>query len=421
MCRHLLGDDSDEDHVRLLTGRGLEYDMCCQACDKGADQGHPVDLLVACEGCVSRCAETDWSIVGWRGTPGIGQRPEPFDTTVRETPLPVDVVDFVPVADSGLAWLLLDRDGRIGRFDADTGIWTVLAETSVPAEPDHEPWAGHELRRRLHAGADGRFVAVVNDFGRHGQVLDLRSGAVTLVLNGGDHRPDTVPLSLAMLEYQGRVMVMHRTAWNRLDISDAATGELLTAREPTSYTNGGPRPEHYLDYFHGALCLSPTGRYVLDDGWVWSPVGIPHVWSVHRWLEDNVWESEDGRSLRGLAQRAYYWNNPMCWLDDQRLVVAGIGGDEEAMLAGVRVFDAETGRETAAFAGPTGALFADGRRLYAAAATGLEVWDPATGERTGAVPGFVPTRHHPRAGELASADGLVLRRWRTPCEPTLAS
>lgn len=418
MCRHLLGDGSDDDHVRLLTGHRTDYDMCCQDCAKAADSGQPVDLLVACEGCVARCAESDWSIIGWRGAPGIEQRPEPLDATVLETPLPVEAVDFVPLGTGGSVWLLLDGVGRIGRFDADAGTWTVLAEASVPAEPGHEPWAGHELRKRLHAGPDGRFVAVVNDFGHHGQVLDLRTGAVTLVLNGGDYHPETVPFSLAMLEHQGRTLVMHRTAWNRLDVSDAATGELLTSRAPTSYTHGEQRPEHYLDYFHGALCLSPSGRYVLDDGWVWHPVGMPHVWSVQRWLADNVWESEAGPSLHWLAQRAYYWNNPMCWLDDQRLVITGIGGDEEAMLAGVRVFDAETGRETAAFAGPTGALFADGRRLYAAAAAGLEMWDPATGERTGAVPGFVPARHHRSTGELACADGRVLRRWRTPGGPT---
>ncbi len=420
MCRHLLGEDSDEEHVRLLTGRGLEFDMCCPACDKAVGQGEQLDLAAACEGCFARCVESDWSILGWRGTPGVSERREPVDTAVRETALPVDVADLVPVEGAGSVWLLLDRDGRIGRFSADTGSWDVLAETSVPAEPGHEPWAGHELRRRLHAGPGGRFVAVVNDFGRHGQVLDLLTGAVTLVLDGGDYHPDTVPFSLAMLEHQGRTLVMHRTAWNRLDISDAATGELLTAREPTSYTNGEPRPEHYLDYFHGALCLSPAGRYVLDDGWVWAPVGTPQVWSVRRWLEDDVWESEDGPSLHWLAQRAYYWNNPMCWLDDQRLAIAGIGGDEQAILAGVRIFDAETGRETGAFVGPTGALFADGRRLYAAAPEGLEVWDPATGERTGTVPGFVPTRHHRSAGELASAVGRVLRRWRTPLGPPAA-
>jgi hypothetical protein len=82
------------------------------------------------------------------------------------------------------------------------------------------------------------------------------------------------------------------------------------------------------------------------------------------------------------------------------------------MLAGVRLFDAPTGTELASFAGPTGALFADRGRLYAATPDGLDVWDPFTGERTGTVPGFVPTAHHPGAGELA-ARRRVLRIWRT--------
>ncbi|GAA2668304.1 hypothetical protein Apa02nite_011840 [Actinoplanes palleronii] len=38
-----------------------------------------------------------------------------------------------------------------------------------------------------------------------------------------------------------------RTAGNRLDVSDVATGELLTAGEQD------------LDYFHGELHLSPGG------------------------------------------------------------------------------------------------------------------------------------------------------------------
>ncbi|WP_230686898.1 WD40 repeat domain-containing protein [Catellatospora vulcania] len=413
MCRHLVGDDAEAAHVRLLTGHGLEFDMCCPACGEAVAEGRPVELLIACDGCVARCADSDGHLRAWRGTPGIAERPGPLDPTVRETPLPVDAVDFAPVDAADSVWLLLDRDGWIGRFAADTRDWTVLARSTVPAEPEHEPWAGHELRRRLHTYGDGRFAAVVNDFGRHGQVLDLRTGAVTLTLDGGDHRPDTVPFSLAMFERNDRTLVIHRSDWNRLDVSDAATGELLTARAAEPYRQSEPLPEHYLDYFHGGLALSPGGELLLDDGWVWSPFGVPCVWSVDRWLDVNIWESEDGPSLLGLAQRDYYWNRPMCWLDDRRVALSGIGSDERAMLAGIRVFDAVTGRQVSAFAGPDGELFADGTRLYAAGAAGLEVWDPVTGERTGVVPGFAPTRHHRGTGELACLGGSVLRRWRT--------
>jgi hypothetical protein len=417
MCRHLLGSEGEE-HVRLLTGRGLEFDVCCAACDRAALDGRPPELLVACEGCVARCTSEDWELLAWRGEPGILARPEPFDTTVAEVPLPVPTADLVPLtAGSRPLWLLLAEDGRIGRFDADSGEWDLLARATVPDEPGHQPWAGHRMRQRLHAGPLGDFAAVVNDYGQHGQVVDLRTGSVTLTLHGGSYHPETVPFSLAFARHQGRTVVIHRTDWNRLDASDAASGELLTRREPTSYRHGEPRPAHYLDYFHGALRLSPGGRWIADDGWVWHPVGMPTVWDAQSWLNGNVWESEDGPSQHLLCQRGYYWDTPMCWTGENLLAVSGIGSDDEAMLQGVRIFDVSTGAEAAAFAGPAGALFAAEDRLYSAAPDGLEVWDPRTGERTGTVPGFVPTSYHPGADELAGISGGVLRRWAIPRTP----
>jgi hypothetical protein len=413
MCRHLLGTEGD-DHVRLLAGRGLHFDLCCVDCDRRAQGGSPPELVQACEGCVARCTDDEWALVAWRGEPGIPARPERFDTTVADVPLPVAAAGLAPVAaGSRPVWLLLADDGQIGRLDAGSGEWHPLARATVPAEPGHEPWAGRRLRRRLYADPAGDFAAVVNDYGHHGQVIDLRTGEVTLSLHGGGYHPDTVPFSLAFARHQGRAVVIHRTNWNRLDISDAATGELLTRREQASGRPGEP-PEHYLDYFHGALHLSPGGRWVADDGWVWHPVGVPMVWDAHRWLQDYAWEPEDGPTRRALCQRAYHWDTPMCWTGEDLLVISGIGSDDEAMLAGVRIFDVAAGAQVAAFAGPAGPLFAATGRLYSAAPDGLEVWDPLTGERTGVIPGFVPASHHPAAGELAGISGGILRRWAIP-------
>jgi hypothetical protein len=404
LCPDLIGTQ-DGEHVRLLTGHGLDADLCCRDCDRAAQGGAPVDLVVACEGCVGRCTDQWWKVVGWRGEPGIGVRPEPFDPTVTETPLPVAVADAAAVAaEAGSVWLLLAQDGRIGRFDADTGAWDVLARTSVPDETERDPWMGHRVRPRLHTDAHGRYAAVVNDFGRHGQILDLAGGAVTATLDGGDEDSETVPFSAAFTDLDGRPTLIHRSDWNRLDATDAATGQLLTDREP--------RPDHYLDYFHGRLFVSPGGRRIADDGWFWHPIGIPVVWDLRAWLSGNVWESEDGPTRLELCQRNYHWNAPMCWLDDERVAVSGIGGDDEAMLAGVRVFNAVSGVELATFPGPRGELFSDRARLYAAAPTGLEVWDPVTGERTGAIPGFVPSVHHTGSGELAELEAKTLWRWR---------
>jgi hypothetical protein len=83
-------------------------------------------------------------------------------------------------------------------------------------------------------------------------------------------------------------------------------------------------------------------------------------------------------------------------------------------VPGVRIFKPHDGVELATFAGPRGALTSDGQWLYSSAPDGLAIWDPDTGERTGTVLGFVPTRHHRGSRELVAVEGRHLVRWRCP-------
>jgi hypothetical protein len=412
VCPHLVAAEEHLDHVRVLTGRGLDYDLACPACDT-ADE--PVSLVTVCEGCVERLDdEAEYgSLTGWRGQPGIGERPEPVDPTVWEWRLPAfhQVIGLAPGV--GGAWLALTADGKILVLEpAGEGCTVVAAKTLIP-EPDHEPWLKKPLTPRLHASPCGRFAAVVNDYGRYGRVVDLqRGGATTMMLDSGDYRTNIVPFSFVFARHDDRTVVVHRTEWNRLDVSDAETGRLLTDRTHEQMPDK-ERPPHYLDYFRGRLHLSPDGRWLADDGWVWAPVGLPCSWSLERWLDGNVWESEDGPSWSRLCQRAYRWDSPMCFVGDTLLAISGIGYDDIAMLDGVEIYSVVSEDQVGVFAGPTGQLFADRTRLYAAAAGGLEIWDPVTGHRTGSVPGFMPTCHHRAAGQLAEVRDGVLRRWST--------
>jgi hypothetical protein len=289
-------------------------------------------------------------------------------------------------------------------------------------EPDDDPWDGHELRRHLHASSDGSFAAVVNDYGRFGEVFDLRTGAVTMALDNQGEEPETVPFSLAFARSRGRDVVIHRTGWNRLDVSDPATGTLLTERPTPTQTESERSPEHYLDYFHGAVRVSPDGQQVVDDGWVWHPIGFPTVWSLERWITDNVWESEDGPTRIELCDREYYWNRPVIWIDSVRVAVEGIGGSDTTMRPGARIFDTsrralqpgwrmETPAEMLAFEGPAGLFFSDGDSLFSSAESGLSKWDLEKGSLIEELPGFSPTHHHRGAGQfLQLVDGLV-RVW----------
>lgn len=352
---------------------------------------------------------------------------------LRTTTLPRELGIVLDIAPFGVGrastWLLLAEDGTLARLDADTGDWSRVSSTSVPAEPDREPWMGQVPRCRLHASLDGRFAAVVNDYGRHGQIIDLRSGAVTATLDGGDYHPETVPFSLVFAQIQGRMAAIHRTRWNRLDLIDAATGASLSERSPTSYSDGEERPAHYLDYFHGGLHLSPSGARIADDGWVWHPAGVVTTWDLAAWGE-NAWESEDGASRKEVCVREYYWDHAITWLDDTTLVVGGLGDDDDEMIDGARIFDVTSfaepregvdsrwryAREITSFPGPAGSFFSDGTWLFSSDAVGLSQWDPADGARTGALPGFHPMHHHRGAGELVQLVGGKLVRWSSQGE-----
>lgn len=364
-----------------------------------------------------------------RGTPEIRFRPEPFDLQLMATPLPTDagkIIECSPVVDGGLAiWLLLAQDGRLSRFDADSGECRLLMRVSLMLEPDHEPWCGHTLRHRLYASPGGEFAAIVNDYGRHGQIVDLRSGHITCVLDGGAEYSETVPFSFMFAKVNGRVVAIHRTSWNRLDVSDPATGNLLTDRSPTSWQQGSERPEHDLDYFHGALYVSPNSVRIADDGWVWHPVGIPTTWSLEEWILNNVWESEDGPTMRSLCHRAYYWDHAMTWLDDNRIAIGGLGDDDNEMIDGARVFDlslpggegqsyadSRLAHEVTAFAGPAGTFFSDGESLFSSDEDGLSRWDVNDGSRTGFRHGFKPVHHHQGSHELVEIVDNTLVRWR---------
>jgi hypothetical protein len=69
-------------------------------------------------------------------------------------------------------------------------------------EPDHKPWVGHALRHHLHASSDGEFAAVVNDYGRHGRMLHLRTGDVTMEVDGGQYHPENRPVLVRLRQRQ---------------------------------------------------------------------------------------------------------------------------------------------------------------------------------------------------------------------------
>jgi hypothetical protein len=378
MCPHLLGHEEPPAHYRVLRGRGLDFDLVCEGCKEAATDG-AAELVVVCEGCVERVASETSELVGWVGTPGIDVRSEPV-TVVRVGILGVQ--DHVLASDRAVAawtegWMTLSSLGEVrshvgdeaevvGHVDLDDLLESPVSRTRQPV-------------LALHASDDGRFVAVANDYGSTALVLALESGTTTWLERGSYHEEQTpYPCAFTRRAPDGPILVT-ATAWNRLDIVDPESGEMLT------------ETGNVIDYFHGALYPSPDGRRVLDDGWVWSPVDMPKLWNVDRWLTEDPRELERRQAGNSLGQRWYLWDTPMCWVDDGSIAIWGIGVDDEAMVDGVVVYEAEDLDEVISFGGvPKGQLWSNGHRLYAVDPAGLTVWDPFTGERTAEVPGVRP-------------------------------
>jgi hypothetical protein len=325
------------------------------------------------------------------------------DVTIRSwltgTLAPHEAAHLGPLATSARA-----EAERLARIDVETKRYEYSAETAAAWERSADLNARFQNRSGalLRIDCRGEFAAVCTRKGyRRGAVFDLRSGAATMRLDHSSHHAAETTFPVAFLTDDERSLIVHATRWNRLDLSDPRTGDLLSTRE---FETGVRRPMHYLDYFHGALTVSPDSRWVAEDGWVWHPVGVVVSWSARRWVHQNVWESEDGQSRRQLCDRDYFWESSLCWLSDDTLAVYGFGEDDDWIIPAVRLFDVASGDELGWFPGPTGTLESDGTHIYSWDEGGTAVWDPRSGERLHLDPALRPSSFHRRSGSFLSVD-----------------
>ena len=384
VCRHLL-DDEDLDHLVKFTGHGIECQYICRACVDAPE------LVDACAECRERATGSWQGIVG---TPEIAEEPSAITAvhTAYRGHWP-QLTDLQPLLGADRNhWLGVTADGTLLELDVD-------AQTSQPLFA-----AGIELADpMLRVSRDGTLAAIVDRRGVGGVVVDLAARRTLLALTRDGYRTEHCVFPLAFVERDGRTLVVHAPAWNRLDVVDPRTGDVLTQRELSE--------QRSLDYFHCGLDVSHDQRYIADNGWVWAPVGIVTTWSLDAWLA-NPHESEDGPTRKRLCARDYYWDGPSCWLDGAELAVYGYGRDDEWLIAGVRIFDAATGEERRWFPGPRGHLIYD-RELYAIDdVCGTTVWNAARGTRLFADQAMQKLRYHPSAKafvSIANGSTTILR------------
>ena len=123
----------------------------------------------------------------------------------------------------------------------------------------------------------GDVVALVQSTGTKGLLLDADTRLIRVVDRSFYHaEPYRYPIALFTLP-SGRTGIVHCPKdYNRLEIEDARTGELLT----------GGVARDAQDCFHSRLAVSSSARYLLSAGWLWHPWGCLVVYDLRRALSD---------------------------------------------------------------------------------------------------------------------------------------
>ncbi len=147
--------------------------------------------------------------------------------------------------------------------------------------------------------------------------LLLHKGEVLRELDRSYYQAASFEYPICLFERAGRTLLAHcPRGYNRLDIEDALTGELLTAR---------PDDAERADFFHSRLAASPNGKRLISAGWVWQPWDVVSTFEVDACLADPNLLDVQGGSLPSCPNMCAE-EGSATWLDDDVLCVAA--GDE---------------------------------------------------------------------------------------------
>lgn len=161
----------------------------------------------------------------------------------------------------------------------------------------------------------GAFLTIVNPFGLRGVVVDLDNADWRMPLRREDYHCGHCSWPIGFYKHGCDTMLIHSTQWNRLDITNLATGQLLTEREVCYGDNESPN-KNYLDYFHSMLHMSPNEQDFVVNGWHWGPFDQLFAWEIDRFL---VEYELSGNPLGKLPVNGYNWNRPCCFYDDETI------------------------------------------------------------------------------------------------------
>ncbi|SFF32015.1 hypothetical protein SAMN04487969_12569 [Paenibacillus algorifonticola] len=342
------------------------------------------------------------------------------------SPGPIAVMHPLP-DEQNVSVLALNHACELWKLNLTTGLAENLLQIDIP-----DLNISHPLQ--VVVSKDGQYAAISNRFGRHAAVYDLLARQQIMKLSRDDYHSEVCTFPLAFAEIDGRSLLIHGTLWNRVDLTDVESGELLSKRPNAQYEDDG-----YLDYFHGKLYVSQDQQWIVDMGWVWQPVGVIRSWNVRDWL-NNAREAEDGASVSSPWDVLLDWDLPAAWVDSQTMAIWGqVDGDQldeedwpdEGVLPVVILSNVLTGERSTLLRGvpayattspiedvfphPQGQLAADGDLLFLwGKGLNMTVWNRHNSAQVATEEAFCPDLYHEKARlflQLDSQGGISAWRY----------
>ena len=376
VCEHLTYEfmsAGEEGWNLTFTGEGSEFFLVCHRCIK---KENPT-LVVVTDSRIEEYFQLPLHYVeSIRGSPEILvnerfrlQELSEFKGVSGGIPLLADL------SDAPVYHILEIKDGALVLRTVDLSEGRVIRTTSFENSKI-------DLTKPIEfkVSKDGSLIAIVNLLGSHGCVFDIEDGSIVMPLYRGDYHVNHCLFSYEFIEREGTQLLIHATEWNRLDITDVRTGLRLTEREEDDLPYEENEDGKYLaDYFHCSLLASPGEKKLVDNGWIWSPIGAPKIFDIEKWLQD-PWHTDDDESYDIPKFSHYYWDGPICWINDTLLAIYGFGQDDLNMLDAVLIYDADSKEFVSWFPGPRGEFYFD-TYLYCVHKDDFSIWDINTGER----------------------------------------
>jgi len=401
ICPHLNQNDCAGYYFRF-SGRGADFALVCGDCGQVAWD----ELEAACDQCFEKAHACESGYRGNFGEPEvlIAKREKCVVAAQTRLVLPAPILAAARIWNR---WVALLDDRTIHFVDPFASCSEPIGTLDACEINWSEPIA-------LISSDDGRYLAVTNDRGQHGAVYDLNTNQVAMSLNRQSYLSEQTRFPVTFIGRGSETRIIHGTDWNRLDISDPATGLCLTERS-TGLSQGVEAASGQLDYFMGELMLSPDNQRMLVDGWVWHPVGVTGVVEVAKWLEGDVWRCEQDLAGPGIRALNYCWNLGKAFVGSEKVILWGIGHDDDHMVNGACLFDLADRKLLGCFGGPPRANFAMGEYLFVFSGEhDTTAWDVATGERVWQLPGHRASLYNPNSRIFLHHEGdtITATQWK---------